>query len=201
MTQDFPASISPWTRRDKIRRVAWGFAYTFLFRPSFHNLYAFRALLLRCFGAKLGRNVRVRRTARIEVPWNIELGDEVSVGDHAILYSLGKIRIGPYSSVSQYAHLCAGTHDHTTRAYTLLRLPINVGSDVWIAADAFVGPDVTIGDRALVAARATVVADVPAGKVVAGCPARVIKDRVLLDDALGKQDAPGEQDAPGKPGG
>ena len=159
--------------------MLWAFVYTFLFRPSFHNLYGYRALLLRCFGAKLGRNVRIRRTARIEIPWNVELADNVSVGDHAILYSLGKITIGRWSFVSQYAHLCAGTHDQTTRTYPLLRLPITLGEDVWVAADAFVGPGVTVGDRTVVGARASAFADLPSDVVAVGNPAKPLKPRTF----------------------
>jgi putative colanic acid biosynthesis acetyltransferase WcaF len=103
----------------------------------------------------------------------------VSVGDEAILYAIGQIRIGARSFVSQYAHLCAATHDHTTDTYPLLRAPIAVGEDCWVAADAFVGPGVVVGDRSVVGARATVIKDVPPDVIVAGNPARVVKPRVF----------------------
>jgi putative colanic acid biosynthesis acetyltransferase WcaF len=161
----------------KVRRVAWMFARTFFFRPSFHNWYAWRRLLLRLFGAKIGVGVRVRPSANIEMPWNLNLADGVVIGDHAILYSLGPITIGQRTVVSQYAHLCAGTHDYRDPDFPLLRPPITVGAGVWIAADAFIAPGVAIGDRAVVAARATVVKDVPPDQVVGGNPARFIKMR------------------------
>jgi putative colanic acid biosynthesis acetyltransferase WcaF len=94
-----------------------------------------------------------------------------------ILYALGRITIGPRAMVSQHAHLCAGSHDYRSPHFPLLRPPITVGADCWIAADAFVGPGVTVGDRAVVGARAAVFKDVPAGMVVGGNPARVIKAR------------------------
>src|SRR4051794_20860913 len=90
-------NISPWTRREKVKRLLWSVVAATLFRPSFHNWYRFRAALLRAFGARLGRNVRIRRTANIEIPWNLEMGDDVSIGDAAILYSLGPITIGARS--------------------------------------------------------------------------------------------------------
>jgi len=173
--------VSPYRLRDKARRLAWMLAGGVLFRFSFHNWYAWRRTILRVFGAKVGQAVRIRRTVHIEMPWNLRIGDESSVGDHAVLYSLGKIAIGKLVSISQYAHLCAGTHDYTTRAMTLLRPPILVEDEVWIAADAFVGPGVTIGARSVVAARAVVVKDVPADQVVGGNPATFIKRRELRD--------------------
>jgi putative colanic acid biosynthesis acetyltransferase WcaF len=152
-----------------------------LFRPSFHNWYGWRRLLLTMFGAKLGKNFRIRPTAMVEIPWNLEAGDNVVIGDYAIIYSLGQITIGRAATISQYAHLCAGTHDYTTRRFTLLKPPIVIGQEVWIAADAFVGPGVTVGDRAVVGARATVVNNVPPDQVVAGPAAKILKQRTLVD--------------------
>lgn len=168
---------SPWSMREKIGRVLWMLVQATLFRRSFHNWYLWRRVLLRCFGAKIGKNVRVRPTVRVEIPWRLDIDSDVAIGDFAILYSLGTIRIGRGATISQYAHLCAGTHDYTKPEFPLVCPPITIGEDCWVAADAFVGPDVTIGDRAIVGARATVVKDVPAGQIVGGNPARVLKQR------------------------
>jgi putative colanic acid biosynthesis acetyltransferase WcaF len=170
---------SPWSLGSRVRRVIWMFVRATAFRCSFHNWYRWRSLLLRCFGARVGHGVRVRPSVHVEIPWNLALADGVVVGDHAILYSLGEITVGRNTVISQYAHLCAGTHDYTKRSFPLLRLPIRIGEDVWVAADAFVGPGVTVGDRAVVAARTTVVKDVAPDQVVAGNPARFIKLREL----------------------
>jgi acetyltransferase-like isoleucine patch superfamily enzyme/glycosyltransferase involved in cell wall biosynthesis len=172
---------SPWKPMDNLKRALWMIVRAALFRPSFHNWYGWRRLLLRLFGAKLGKDVRIRPTASVEIPWNLEIGDKAIIGDYAILYSLGKITIGSGAVVSQFAHLCAGTHDYTSRRFPLLRPPITIGQDVWIAADAFIGPGVTVGDRAVVGARTTVVKDVPADQVVAGPAAISIKQRVFKD--------------------
>lgn len=170
---------SPYSAREKLARVAWGVVQATLFRWSPHAAYSFRAFLLRRFGARLGRNVRVRRTVRIEIPWNLTLGDDVSVGDFAILYCLGPVQVGDRSFISQYAHLCAGTHDYTSPEYPLLRQPIVIGTDAWVAADAFIGPNVTVGDGTVVGARASVFKDLPAWVVAGGNPARPLKPRVL----------------------
>jgi acetyltransferase-like isoleucine patch superfamily enzyme len=170
-------NLSGWTTRERVLRLLWSIIYRLAFRPTFHNWYGLRAAILRRFGAKLGKNVRIRRTVRIEVPWNLDFADGVSVGDEAILYSLGVIRIGARSFVSQYAHLCAGSHDYTRHDYPLLRTPIVIGQDCWIAADAFVGPGVTIGDRTVLGARASAFSDLPPDVVAVGNPARAVKPR------------------------
>ena len=170
---------SPYTRRENVGRVLWSLAAATLFRLSPHNAYAWRAWLLRRFGATLGRNVRLRRSVQITIPWNLTLGENVSVGDDAVLYALGRITVGDRSFLSQMAHLCAGTHDSTRPDYPLLRPPITIGRDCWIAADAFVGPGVTVGDRTVVGARASVFGDLPSDVIAGGNPAKVLKPRAF----------------------
>lgn len=169
---------SPWSFREKVGRALWMLVGRTLFRWSFHNWYGYRSMLLRGFGAKVGKGVAVRPTVRIEVPWMLDLEDEVTVGDFAILYSLGRIRIGARTIISQYAHLCAGTHDYADPTFRLIRSPITVGRDVWIGADAFVGPGVTVGDLSVLGARSSAYKDLRAGAVHVGNPARPIKERI-----------------------
>jgi acetyltransferase-like isoleucine patch superfamily enzyme/glycosyltransferase involved in cell wall biosynthesis len=170
---------SPWTFREKLGRAIWMLVGRPIFRLSFHNWYAFRASILRLFGAKIGRGVAVRPTVNIEVPWMIEIEDDATVGDHAILYSLGKISIGKRSIVSQYAHLCAGTHDYTDHTFKLIRSPISIGDDVWVGADAFIGPGVRIDSLSVVGARSSVYKDAGPRQVFVGNPAKPIKERIL----------------------
>ncbi len=92
---------------------------------------------------------------------------------------LGSPMIGSSLTISQRAHLCAGTHDYTDPAMPLLKPPIVIEDDAWICADAFVGPGVTVGQGAVVGARAVVVKDVPPWTIVAGNPARIVKRRAL----------------------
>jgi putative colanic acid biosynthesis acetyltransferase WcaF len=150
-----------------------------LFRLSFHNWYGFRAWLLRLFGAKVGKGVRIRPSVHVEIPWNLDIRDGVTVGDHAILYGLGTITIGERTIVSQYAHLCAGTHDYTDRRFPLIRDPIEIGPDAWIGADAFVGPNVRIGRLAVLGARSSAYKDLDARLVYVGNPAKALKPREL----------------------
>ncbi|HMN97276.1 MAG TPA: WcaF family extracellular polysaccharide biosynthesis acetyltransferase [Phycisphaerales bacterium] len=170
---------SPWTFREKVGRAIWMLIGRPIFRISFHNWYPFRAWLLRRFGAKVGKGVALRPTVSIEVPWMCEIDDDATVGDHAILYSLGTIRIGKRAIISQYAHLCAGTHDYTDHTFKLIRAPIIVEDDVWIGADAFVGPGVRVGRLSVLGARSSTYKDLPPQQVCVGNPAKPIKRREL----------------------
>lgn len=166
-----------WSRRELAGRALWEVLRGPLFAWTPRPLWGWRRFVLRLFGATVGRDVRIHPSVRIAVPWNLALGDEVGLGDGVILYSLGPIEIGPRATVSQHAHLCAGSHDHRRRDFPLLKPPIRVGEGAWICADAFVGPGVCVGGHAIVGARAVVVKDVEPATIVAGNPARPIGRR------------------------
>lgn len=165
-----------WSRRAQGARVLWALARP-LFALSPRPLWGWRRALLRLFGAEVGRAVHVYPSVRITMPWHLVLDEGCAVGDRAILYALGPIRIGARATVSQGAHLCAGTHDWRDPARPLLKPPVTIGADAWICADAFVGPGVTVGPGAIAGARAVVMKDVPADAIVAGNPARRIGTR------------------------
>jgi len=173
---------STWTLKQNIMRALWMLGGRLLFRCTFHNWYGVRRAILRAFGMKVGARAKIRPTCRIEIPWNIEIGDDCLIGDDSILYSLGTIRIGPRSVISQYAHLCAGTHDYTSRVFQLLKPPIVIGSDCWIATDAYVGPGVTVGDGAILGARSSAYKDLQSGWIHIGNPAKPIKQREVTRD-------------------
>jgi putative colanic acid biosynthesis acetyltransferase WcaF len=172
-----PVYVGWFTRKEKAGRLLWMLVEQTLFRFSLRRADRWRAFLLRRFGARIGRRPLIRSTAHVEIPWNLTMGDDSQLGERSIIYNLGPITIGDRTIVSQYAHLCGGSHDHTRSDMPLHRVPIRIGSDVWIAADAYVAPGVVIGDGALVGARSTVVKDLPAWKICVGNPAHPIRER------------------------
>lgn len=171
-------NLRPYSRWEYVLRVLWTLA-TPLFRFSPRPCFGWRRMLLRVFGAKVGTSAHIYPSAKIYLPWNLRIGNQASIGEWALIYNLGPVSIGDRATVSHRAHLCAGTHDYRDPALPLLRLPIQIGSQAWVCADAFVGPGRTVGDGAIVGAAAVVLEDVPAWQIVVGNPARVIKPREL----------------------
>jgi putative colanic acid biosynthesis acetyltransferase WcaF len=171
-----------WTLSELFARGLWEVARGPLFAWSPRPFWAWRRFILRLFGAKIGKDARIHPTVRIAVPWTLEIGEQAAVGDGAILYALGRIYIGDRATISQYAHLCAGTHDYNRRDMRLVKASIDIGADAWICADAFIGPDVSIGHLAIVGARAVVTDDVANQKIVVGNPARVVGERPEMSE-------------------
>ncbi len=167
--------------RNQVARGLWGLVWLFLFRPSPVFLHAWRRQLLRWFGARIGRGAHPYPRCRIWAPWNLTMGDHSGLANDVDCYDVAPIVLGAYSTVSQYAHLCAATHDYTDPGFRLVPKPITIGARAWIAAGAFVGPGVTAGEGAVVGARAVMIKDVPAWTVVAGNPCRPIGPRVIKE--------------------
>lgn len=164
---------------NKAARALWGIAWFFLFRPSPVPFRAWRRFLLRCFGARIGAGAKVMPSVRIWAPWNLTVDEEGAIGDFADCYCVAPIHVGAHATVSQYAHLCAASHDICDANMRLIADAITIGDGAWVCAGAFVGMGVTVGEGAVCGAHAVVVRDVPPWVVVAGNPARPIKKREL----------------------
>ena len=163
--------------RSKITVQLWWLVYAVLFKPSPQVLYGWRRFLLRCFGAKIGKNVIIRPSAQITYPWKISIGNYSWVGDNVVLYSLGEIEIGENSVVSQRSYLCTGSHDYKKKDFPIYAKKIVIEDQCWLATDVYVAPGVTIAERTVVGARSSVFKDLPAGKICMGSPAKVLKER------------------------
>lgn len=163
------------SRTERFKSFVWSIVRLTLFRWSPPPLNGWRRFLLRLFGCKLHNSVTIAPSTSIEFPWNLNIAQNVVIAHCVIINCMGKITIDQDTLISQYAHLCAGTHDYTQRDMNILRCPINIGKNVWIAADAFVGPNVTIADGSLLAARSSAFHDLPPGQVCMGEPAKPIR--------------------------
>jgi len=171
-------NATKYTSGELFRRLLWGVGQ-FAFRCSPRPFFGWRRFVLRCFGARVGREVHLYASTRIYFPWNLTIGDWSAIGEDAFIYNLGVVTIGAKATISHRAHLCAGTHDYRQADLPLLKPPIEIADQAWVCADAFVGPGITVGQGAVVGARAVVTKNVEPWTVVAGNPARVIKRREL----------------------
>ena len=155
----------------------WWLVQSTFFAMSPQFMYGWRVLLLRLFGAKVGKGVIVRPSVRVTYPWKVSIGNNVWIGDHAELYSLGEIEIGDDVVISQKSYLCAATHDYTKPSFDMIDKKITIEDQVWIATDVFVAPGVRIKRGALVGARSSVFSDMPEGMICVGSPAKPVKPR------------------------
>ncbi|WCJ61188.1 DapH/DapD/GlmU-related protein [Fontisphaera persica] len=171
-----------------MRRVIWGLIGKPLIRFSPRPFFGWRRMILRCFGAKIGKEVHVYPSTIVYFPWNLSVGDWSAIGEDALIYNLGPVTIGDRVTISHRAHLCAGTHDYTKPDFPLLKPPIKIERLAWVCSQAFVGPGVKVGEGAIVGAGAVVTKDVEPWTIVAGNPAKKLKNRLQSSGNVSSSD-------------
>ena len=143
--------------------------YTFiqLWRFSLSRLTFFvpfkgwRATMARWSGIRIGKRVYVGHDVLFDraFPEQITIGDDTAIGDRCTIT----------------AHGCIPTKTPLKDIYPLTVKPVNIGNRVWIMPNVTIIYGVTIGDESVVATGAVVTRDVPPHTLVAGIPAKVIK--------------------------
>ena len=168
------------SRKHQVVRLLWCLVWGIFARPLPKSLGSgWKRFLLRLFGAKISKTAVVYSSAKVFYPANLVMKDYSCLASGVKCYNVAPIVIGANTTVSQDASLCTASHDITDPHHALITAPIVLEDLVWVAAEAFVGMGVTVHEGAVIGARAVVVKDVDPWTVVAGNPAKFIKQRVI----------------------
>ncbi|WP_110016635.1 acyltransferase [Plasticicumulans acidivorans] len=135
----------------------------------------FAWLYLRALSVKCSGSVNVGNNVYIRLPGNLSLGERCSIGGFARIWNYAPISIGDDFLSAGNLTINSGAHDLVTMAP--INKPIIIGNGVWCGVNVTILGGVSIGDGAVIAAGSVVVADVPAGCLVAGVPA-VVKKKI-----------------------
>jgi acetyltransferase-like isoleucine patch superfamily enzyme len=133
--------------------------------------------------ALLGVHLEDRRTGIIMLGSEIyrakglHIGRNSAIGRGCVLDARGGIKIGQNVNIGSYSRFQPGKHVIDDPDFKSQRGSIAIGDRAWIAEGAIVVGNVTIGEGAVVAAGAVVTKDVDPYMIVAGVPARPIRER------------------------
>ena len=148
-----------------------------------------------------GRHSKIYRSVRMDTPpyRTFSLGDhsvvesfscinnavgDVVIGDHTRIglhnTIIGPVAIGQHVNLAQGIVVTALNHNYSIPDQRIdqqgvTTAAVTIGNDCWIGANAVILPGVTIGEHSVVAAGAVVTKDVPSHSLVAGVPAKIIK--------------------------
>ncbi len=163
-------------QRGRLVRALWIILEAWILNSRVLPLPYLRALLLRAFGARIGKGCRLFYPFRVRYPWNLELGDGCWIGEDVWFYNQGKITVGSQVCISQGTFLTTGSHDAATNMD--LRVdPICIEDGVWICSMCVVQKGTTLGRSALVTPLSVVHKDLSAGGVYGGNPCQFLRWR------------------------
>ncbi|MGB2833344.1 MAG: putative colanic acid biosynthesis acetyltransferase [Methylotenera sp.] len=167
--------------KNRMVRFVWIFVWKLFASWTPASMHPWRRLLLRLFGARMGKRSDVRGSARVWLPSNLEMEDHALIAENVNCYNQALIKISKLALVSQGAYLCAGSHNIDDPDFQLITRPIHVGSLVWIAAESFVGPGCVIEEGAVLGARAVAFGRLLAWTVYVGNPAKPLRTRSKMN--------------------
>ena len=109
---------------------------------------------------------------------DVVIGDHTRIGLHNTI--IGPVEIGNHVNLAQGITVTALNHNFSDTNKRIDEQgvstnPVTIEDDVWVGANAVILPGVTIGEHCVIAAGAVVTKDVPPHSLVAGVPAKVIK--------------------------
>ena len=141
-----------------------------------HNPKKVRKLFGKIIGQKLDEGSWIIPPFYVDFGRNIRVGKNFFMNQACTFMDRGGITIGDDVFIAPKVCLTTINHDFNpyNRQATFCK-PIVIGDRVWIGINVTVCPGVTIGENSVIAAGSVVTKDVPPNVIVAGNPARVIK--------------------------
>jgi len=160
----------------RIKQFLWYFTSVCFFKNSLIPFSSVLVLLLRLFGAKIGKEVRIKPGIHIKYPWKLEIGDYSWLAD-SYIENLDWIRIGRNCCISQQAVLITGNHNYKKSGFDLITKPIILEDGVWVGASSKIGPGVTLHSHCILVLGSVATKDLEAYSIYQGNPAVKIRER------------------------
>jgi putative colanic acid biosynthesis acetyltransferase WcaF len=179
-TVDLSRFDNSWYRPGgSIRRLLWYYTNCIFFISPLCPVNKAKILLLKLFGAKIGKRLIIKPGVNIKYPWLLEIGDNVWIGERVWIDNLGKLKIGNNVCISQGAMLLFGNHDYKKSTFDLVVKEIVLEDGVWIGAMSVVCPGITMHSHSIAAAGSVVTKDTEAFTIYQGNPAVPVRERQI----------------------
>ena len=162
-----------------MKRMSWYFVNALFLQSSLFPFSAFKVLLLRLFGARIGRGVVIKPSVSVKYPWLLRVGDHTWIGERVWIDNLSLVSIGSHVCLSQGAMLLTGNHNYKQSGFDLIVKGIVLEDGVWIGAKSMVCPGVTCGSHSVLSAMSMASSPLEPYSVYSGVPAVRVRARVL----------------------
>lgn len=164
---------------NSVKRLVWYFINSFVFNSGFYPFNRLKIILLKLFGAKIGKNVVIKPNVSIKYPWFLEIGDHSWIGENVWIDNLTAVKIGSNCCLSQGCMLITGNHDYKKNSFDLIIKPIILENGVWIGAKAIVCPGVICYENSVLTVGTIAKFDLEKNGIYGQNPMIKIKERVF----------------------
>lgn len=162
-----------------LKMVLWYFTSVAFIRSGIIPSSSLIVFILKLFGAKIGKDVRIKPGIYIHYPWRLTIGDYSWLAECRI-ENLAQVTIGDNVCVSQKAMLLTGNHNYKSVDFDLIVQPILLEEGSWIGANATVCPGITAKSHAVLTVGSIATKDLESYSIYQGNPAVKVKDRAIF---------------------
>lgn len=155
-----------------LRLMIWNYIINPMQSYRLRNLY-FKYILKN----DIESSVSLHRDIDLTCIGGISIKYNTTVNKHVYLDGRGGLSIGENVSISPYVKIITASHDINSATFEYIVKPTVICDYVWIGTGAIILPGVTIGKGVVIAAGSVVTKDIHPFDIVAGNPAKVIKQR------------------------
>jgi putative colanic acid biosynthesis acetyltransferase WcaF len=161
-----------------VKRYLWYLTNSCFFNSPF-PFYGPKRMLLRMFGAKIGKGLIIKPHVSIKYPWRLFVGDNVWIGEYVWIDNLANVTIKDSACISQGAMLLCGNHNYKKSSFDLIVKEIVLEEGSWAGAQTVICPGVKLGSHSLLTVGSVATLSLEPYWVYQGNPAQKIKERVL----------------------
>jgi len=162
----------------KLKILLWYFTNVLFFQNILNPSSQLKIILLKPFGAKIGKGVVIKPGVNIKYPWKLSIGDYTWIGEKVWIDNLAEVNIGSNVSISQGAMLLCGNHNYKKSTFDLIVKEIILEDGVWIGAQSVVCPGVVCYSHSILSVGSVANKDLEPYCIYQGNPAVKLRERI-----------------------
>ena len=179
-TTDLLTYNNSWFRPGSfLKRMSWHYINCIFFKSGIFPFYGLKVFLLKIFGAKVGKSVKIKPFVNIKYPWLLSVEDNVWIGENAWIDNLTYVRIKKNVCISQGAYLLTGNHNYKKKSFDLFLGEIIIEEGVWIGAQSVICPGVICKSHSMLTAGSVATTELEPYYIYGGNPAVKIRPRII----------------------
>lgn len=129
-----------------------------------------------------GHSIKLLRGFRLDNPSGLSIGNNFSCNYNCHINAAGGVAIGNNVLIGPDVKIWSVNHEYVIKeghltwySHEYKKVAVEIQDNVWIGANAFIAPGVKIGEHVIIGAGSVVTRSVPPNCIVAGNPAKIIK--------------------------